>query len=170
VEFEKLIPHLRKLGRGAFRTTYALSDEKVLKIDHMPGARSGCAGEVETWETLRNTQAAQYLAPIYDSGHGWLIMARAQTPTDFREQDDLANKVWNLVKDFGIDDVHGRNVGYYAGRMVVIDYGICDRLKLANVANVQVAKPKPASVPVVRKLECAYCGEAVCECHKHSFI
>lgn len=119
---------LRKLGQGASRTTYALDDKRVIKIEHALWGNgvSQCEAEVKMWNQATPAQR-EVLAEIFDSGKGWEVMERAKMTCSEMGMGHGAFRTitTDIGASTGVRDLHEANVAYFGnGRFKVIDYGI----------------------------------------------
>lgn len=105
------------LGRGTYRTVYAIGDDRVLKIEDR--SRSFCnIDEWTIWREVEGTKWEKWFAPCHhiDSFGTALIQKRTKPLTD---------RQWKSLKqvpDF-MADIKRDNWGWLDGRPVCHDYG-----------------------------------------------
>ncbi len=130
---------LPELGKGAYRTVYALDKNRVIKVDREFGYVNGCDNEFEFWNT-QGKPIRNFLATIYQHGPSWLIMERAEETVQEitkRLYDDShgyeaekvtsqSTEVCNTVRaQSTVSDLHEKNIARFRdGSFKIIDYGI----------------------------------------------
>lgn len=105
------------IGRGTFRTVYAVDKDRVLKLE-TSGFSFSNAHEWTLWNDAQDTKWAKWLAPCLDIDEygAALVMARTQPLTD--EQWEGLQRVPSFMADVKRD-----NWGWHDGRAVCHDYG-----------------------------------------------
>lgn len=107
----------RRLGSGIGRTVYRMATEpdKVIKIEE-----GGCSFqnviEWQTWEALRYTKHARWLAPVEHISPCGIVLIMAATEPLPKARYPERMPTW--LSDFKVD-----NYGLYKGRVVCHDYG-----------------------------------------------
>lgn len=117
-----------KLGQGASRKTYALDADRVIKIDYamlnQGGWQGQCNSEAARWQNA-SEEIRPFLAPVLESGDGWVIMARAKTVISTFGPEVSRTISHDLGTTTGIGDLHGGNIGYFGnGIFKIIDYAL----------------------------------------------
>jgi len=167
LEIRKIAKRLPRLGAGAFRSVYALSDTEVLKVDHADrGGYGSCEQETKTFNALAGSHVSRFLAPVLDSGKGWLIMARAHGYRTLSYAQ--VREVTDALSPCGIGDLHDGNVALLNGSPVATDYGHSHPI-VPNKRIAQIVKPS-LIVQVFDQDACVDCGETVCRCNEISFL
>ena len=114
------------LGGGSARVVFELSPTEVLKVEK-PEAdyeededrRAQNPHEAERW-AYAPPEVARHFCPVLaaDPDGPWLVMARAE-PYDARP---ASKKTWAPLRRIS-RDAREANVGWYEGRLVLLDYG-----------------------------------------------
>jgi hypothetical protein len=106
-----------EIGEGAYRTVYALDDERVLKLE-LRGESFSNAHEWTLWSDVKDTKWAKWFAPCLkiDEYGAALVMRRTAPLTD--DQWASLRRVPNFMAD-----MKRENWGWLDGRPVCHDYG-----------------------------------------------
>lgn len=123
--------NLKPLGSGVSRTAYALSDTLVIKVRNSATNYYGsCDTEAQVWEKVRDTDDADYFAPVVASGRNFSIMARVccvgrSCPDCHNPDGHTFGDLMDVTDRLRINDMHGGNWGTLPnGNIVAIDYAM----------------------------------------------
>lgn len=127
----------KQLGRGCYRTVYALDEHRVLKVE-ADGNQFSNAHEWAIWQDVQGTKWERWFAPCIEIDSFGIALIQARTKP-------LTEAQWNRVKELPdfFADLKSENFGTLKGRMVCHDYGnhkfLSNGLRRAKL----VAKAKP---------------------------
>ncbi|MFD2924730.1 hypothetical protein [Halobacillus naozhouensis] len=115
------------LGHGSFRVVFDLNNDYVLKV---VTRRMGFISNEIEMDLFRECpkHLRNYLCPVYEFGHGWIIM-RKMIRTVSMEERDHRKKLVKLEDDFLKEGIHPGDLNEEnlalsrTGKLVVIDYG-----------------------------------------------
>ena len=121
------------LGEGSARIVYDLGDGRVVKVDKQPGIYGQSDREALLWRKYQ----APWMAPVLESGPGWVMMPRAvamiedvygrHTPRSIGSDEWYeAEAILTELADglSGLVDIHPVNVGWFGDTWKMIDYGV----------------------------------------------
>jgi hypothetical protein len=113
---------LRAAGHGGQREAFFLSRTEVLKVDHIaPDDEDNlheCQVEADRWR-LAPRDEALLLCPVLAAGEGWVVMAAAG---DYDAGPSPSEPEWPALHLLS-GDATELNVGWFCGRLVLLDYG-----------------------------------------------
>jgi len=113
---------LRAMGHGGQREAFALSRSEVLKVDHLGPDDEGnlheCQVEADRWRRAGRDEAL-LLCPVLAAGDGWVVMPTAGDYEAGARRSEAAWPALHLLSG----DADELNVGWFCGRLVLIDYG-----------------------------------------------
>lgn len=112
------------ISRGISRSVYDLGDGNVLKVQNATH-RDGCnSQELNLWKEVVGTEYEKSFAPIVaaDKGGRWLVMKKAYVSDDDSTQRAIVDDLRDVIREYGLTDIHYGNVGSYDGQPVIIDY------------------------------------------------
>lgn len=110
------------IGDGAFRDVYShrRAPGVVFKIGY--SAVYGNANEWATWKICRSTPLSKLLVPVIMHHSGVLVQPRVTKVGTIDEEHPAYDQIRNKLGKY-IHDLHPWNIGKYAGRYKVLDYG-----------------------------------------------
>jgi len=112
------------LGSGAARIALQCGEDKVIKVEftkYDPDVFDFIGQnqrEINLWENASFPQTLK-LAPIYEHGKDWLVMAKTEPPFDGCDK-ALCEELASITDD---PSMATYNTGMYKGRAVLHDYG-----------------------------------------------
>jgi len=122
----------KKIGRGLTRLAYEFKDDKgcdcVVKIAKSKDLefREANYREVEVMNEIPDDIRDLFL-PLgaADEQSWWVTQPKASFPENYEQRYEFADELESKLKDKGWRclDLHGSNIGLYAGKPVILDYG-----------------------------------------------
>lgn len=118
------------IGEGASRWVFDYTDDLVLKVEK--GDWGANVIEYDTWIAVQGTKWEKYFAPVVDISDNGRLLWQTKCQKVYTQPKKLP--------DF-LDDVKLSNLGWYNGRIVVLDYSINTIIKL-GLKHAKLIKPK----------------------------
>jgi hypothetical protein len=122
----KYVMNMTFLGAGGSRAAFDLHNGNVVKVVREDYSKKQILREWEIWQEA-NDELKPYLCPIFacaDDG-AWLVMPKVEMQEEYRyDTKSYADyvKIADIAHANHIGDIHPGNVGYYQGRIVILDY------------------------------------------------
>lgn len=110
---------------GSQRVVFLLPGGDVLKVDLFSEAVSGestyeSQSELDSWE-FASDEERDLLCPVLAGGDDWVVMARAREADEGDGERHPARL--ELLERVSPTDATDQNLGWYDGRLVLLDYG-----------------------------------------------
>lgn len=106
-----------QLGRGCFRTVFALDEERVAKVE-ADGDSFSNAHEWAVWREVEGTKWEKWFAPCFSIDAFGVVLIQARTTPVSPAQWKRLKEVPNFMAD-----LKAENFGMLNGRIVCHDYG-----------------------------------------------
>ena len=126
------------IGKGNLRKVYQHSKDKTLVIKQLMWSEVGVdrdfgfqnQNEYKVWNKATD-KFKKVLCPVLDMTKcgEYLLMKKAVT-LDFDFDLEKIYRIRDRFPEFIMDDIHAKNVGFYKGNLVLIDYGSINRFSI----------------------------------------